>query len=398
MMIREIVNVVKRERQWILREKQYIVLVLVGCIIFALCLYLMYAPKKVLSLPVVFVDQDHSQLSREMIRAFLANESFKSAGYINSPNEFPELVAEDRAHVCIVFPYGMERDLKAGRGGRVEVMVDQSNFLAGSVELASATAVLTPFSVVADARIIEAVDGVKQEQALRRAMPIDVGTRMLFNPGFTSNYLNYIPVGVAGVGMQLCALLIGIRSGASEYHQRAFQPLSAVQASPFTFTAGKIVSYLLPLLPVFLITLLIPHVLFGAPFVRTGLSFWVILVWYPAAMIAFGYGLSALTGDPLISTEVCALLTLPNFLVTGYTWPMFASPKAMLLFTYVMPLYPFVFAMKKITIWGGTLADCANQIWCLVGWSLIALLFAWLGTRRIFKERPEGSEVPWLGH
>jgi ABC-2 type transport system permease protein len=390
--IRDILQVAKREWQWILLEKRYIVLVLVGPILFTLCLHGIYGTKKVVGLPVVFVDQDHSQLSREMMRALLANETFKFAGYINSPDEFPKLVAEDSAHVCVVFPYGMERDLKAGRGGRVQVMVDQSNFLAGSVELSSATAVLAPFSVVADARMIEAMDGVKQEQALRRAMPIDVGARMWFNPGFTSNYLNYIPVGAACIGMQLCALLIAIRSGSSEFRERSFQPLSAVRSNPFAFVAGKVVSYLVPLLPVFVITILIPHVLFGSPIVRTGLSFWVVLVWFPAALITFGYGLSALTGDALLSTEVCALLTLPNFLVTGYTWPMFASPKMMLLLTYAMPLYPFVFAMKKITILGGTLADCGNQIWCLAGWSLIALLFAWLGTRRILKHRPEGSE------
>jgi ABC-2 type transport system permease protein len=391
-MIRDILKVATREWQWILREKQYIVLVLAGPILFTLCLQTIYGTKKVVGLPVVFVDQDHSQLSRTMIRAFLASETFKSAGFIDSAEGFPMLVAEDRAHMCVVFPYGMERDLKAGRGGHVEVMTDQSNFLAGSVELSSATAVLTPFSVVADARMIEAMDGVKQEQAMRRAIPIDVGARMLFNPGFTSNYLNYIPVGAAGVGLQLCALLIAIRSGSSEYRERLFQPLSALQTNPFVFAAGKVLSYLAPLLPVYVVTLLIPPLLFGSPFVRTGISFWVILVWFPAALITFGYGLSALIGDALMSTEICALLTLPNFLVTGYTWPMFASPKAMLLFTYFMPMHPFVFAMKKITIQGGTLADCRNQIWCLIGWSLVALLFAWAGTHRIFKHLPEGAE------
>lgn len=391
-MIRDILKVARREWDWILVEKKYIVLVLLGPILFALCIDTIYAPKKVLGLPVVFVDQDHSQLSRAMTRAVLANETFKLGGYIDSTAEFPRLVAEDHAYMCVVFPYGMERDLKAGRGGRVEVLVDQTNFLTGMVEMAKVTEVLTPFSVVADARIIEALDGVKQEQALRRAMPIDVGTRMLFNPGFTSNYLNYIPVGAAGIGMQLCALLIAIRSGSSEFRERAFQPLSAVQVNPFALVVGKVVSYLAPLLPVFVIALLIPHVLFGSPFVRTGISFWVILVWFPVILITFGYGLSALTGDALLSTEVCALLTLPNFLVTGYTWPMFASPTIMRMFTYGMPLYPFVFAMKKITILGGTLADCGNQIWCLAGWSLIAVLFACLGTWRLLRHRPEGAQ------
>jgi ABC-2 type transport system permease protein len=391
-MIHDILKVARREWQWILLEKQYIVLVLLGPILFALSVDLIYAPKKVIGLPVVFVDQDHSQLSRAMIRAILANETFKSAGYIDSADEFPQLVAEDRAHACFVFPHEMERDLKAGRGGHVEVLVDQSNFLAGSVELASATAVLTPFSVVADARVIEAMEGVKQTQAIHRAMPLDVGTRAWFNPGFTSNYLNYIPVGAAGVGLQLCALLIAIRAGSSEYHERSFQPLSALQVRPAAMAIGKVVSYLLPTLPVYLITILVPHLVFGAPIVRTGISFWVVLVWFPAALIAFGYGISALTGDALFSTEVCALLTLPNFLVTGYTWPMFASPHVMRLLTYCMPMYPFVFAMKKITIQGGTLADCGNQIWCLTGWSIVGLMAARAGTRRIFKHSTEGSE------
>ena len=388
-MIRDILNVVKREWEWILREKQYIVLVLLGPILFALSIDLIYAPKKVVGLPVVFVDQDHSELSRAMTRAVIANETFRLGGYINSPEEFPRLVAEDRAYMCVVFPYGMERDLKAGRGGRVEVLVDQTNFLTGMVEMAKVTEVLTPFSVITDARVIEAADGVKQEQALRRAMPIDVGTRMLFNPGFTSNYLNYIPVGAATISLQLAALLIAIRAGSSEFHDRAFQPLSVVNVRPLALAVGKIVSYLLPLLPVCVITLLIPHVLFGSPFVSAGISFWTILVWFPAILITFGYGVSALTGDALLSTEVCALLTLPNFLVTGYTWPMFASPKALLLFTYGMPLYPFASAIKKITIMGGTLADCENQIWCLVGWSAVAILAAFAGTRRIFKHCPQ---------
>jgi ABC-2 type transport system permease protein len=390
-MIRDILRIARREWEWILREKQYIVLVLLGPILFALSVDFIYAPKKVVGLPVVFVDQDHSQLSRQMIRAFLASETFKSAGFINSTDEFSEMVAEDSAHMCVVFPYGMERELKAGRGGHVEVLVDQSNFLTGSVELAGATAVLTPFAVVADARIIEALNGVKQEQALRRAMPIDGGARMLFNPGFTSNYLNYIPVGAAGVGLQLCALLIAIRSGSSEFRERAFQPLSAIRPRPFALAAGKVVAYLLPALPVYLITLLIPHALFGSPFVSCGASFWTILIWFPAILITFGYGISALTGDALMATEICALLTLPNFLVTGYTWPMFASPKALLLFTYAMPMYPFVMAMKKITIMGGTLADCGNQIWCLAGWSTVAILTAFAGTRRMLKHCPEGT-------
>jgi ABC-2 type transport system permease protein len=390
-MILHILRVAKREWKWILLQKSYLILVLVAPILFALTIHLIYAPKKVVGLPVVFVDQDHSQLSREMIRAVLSNETFISAGYINSAEEFPRLVAEDRARVCFTFPRGMERDLKAGRGGRVEVLVDQSNYLAGSVELTNATLALAPFSILADVRAIERIKGVTHSVALRRAMPLDVGTRVGFNPGFTSNYLNYIAVGAAYIGLQLASLLIAIRSGSSEFGERSFQPLSGVQDHPFAFAAGKILAYFLPLVPVFLAVIFMPHLLFGAPIVRLGPSFWVVLLWFPAALITFGYGLSGLAGDGLFATEVCALLTLPNFLVTGYTWPSFAFPKVLLLLTYGMPLHPLVFMMRKITIMGGTLADCTPQIWCLTGWSALAITFAWAGTRRILGEARIGS-------
>jgi len=391
-MIRDIVEVAKREWQWILLEKKYIVLVLLGPILFALCIDSTYAPKKVLDLPVVFVDQDHSQLSREMIRAFLASETFKSAGFINSTEEFPKLVAEDRAHVCIVFPYGMERDLKAGRGGRVEVLVDQSNYLAGRVEMASATAVLTPFSMLADVRVIEAVNGVPPSIALRRAMPIDVGTRILFNPALTSNYLNFVAIGTAYIALQLASLLIAIRSGSSEFSERSFQPLSLFRRKPFAFTAGKLIAYLAPLLPVFLFVVIMPHLLFGAPLVRTGVSFYVVLAWFPAALVTFAYGLSAATRDPVLASEICTILTLPNFLISGYTWPTIAFPKFLLLFKYGLPMSSVAFMLRKITLMEGTLADCGDQIGSLIGWSIVAIIMAWFGTQRILRHGDEGRE------
>lgn len=391
-MIRDILQVAKREWQWILLDKKYIVLALLGPILFALCIDATYAPRKVLDLPVVFIDQDHSQLSREMIRAFLANETFKAASFINSAEEFPKLVAEDRAHMCVVFPYGMERDLKAGRGGRVEVLVDQSNYLTGRVAMASATAVLTPFSVLADVRVIEAVNGVPPSIALRQAMPIDVGTRILFNPALTSNYLNFVAIGTAYIALQLASLIIAIRSGSSEFSERSFQPLSSFRRKPFAFTAGKLIAYLAPLLQVFLFVVIMPHLFFGAPLARTGVSFWVVLVWFPASLVTFAYGLSAATRDPVLASEICAILTLPNFLISGYTWPTIAFPKLLLLFKYGLPMSSLAFMLRKITLMGGTLADCGNQIGPLIGWSIVAILMAWFGTQRIFKHCDEGKE------
>jgi len=391
--IRDILRIAKREWDWLLREKKYLVLVIAGPILFALVLDLIYSPKKVTQLPVVFVDQDHSQLSREIIRAILANETFKSAGYINSTEDFPRLVAEDSAHVCFVFPYGFERDLKHSRGGRIEVLVDQSNYLAGKIELSNAAAVLAPYSVVADARMIESIHGVKESVALREAVPVGVGQRILFNPAFTSNYLNFVPFGAACIALQITAFLCTVRSGSSEYGERAFQPLSSYQWNVFTLTAGKVLACLAPVPFLFLFVFGMKHLVFGAPFVRTGISFWVVIIWWPAALASVGYGLSALSGDAIVASEAATAITLPNYLASGFTWPLVAFPKPVLVLAYALPMMSMSFILKKIIVMGGTLADCGNQIWTLIGWSVAGLAMAWAGTLRILRHNPRGSEI-----
>jgi ABC-type polysaccharide/polyol phosphate export permease len=108
-------------------------------------------------------------------------------------------------------------------------------------------------------------------------------------------------------------------------------------------------------------------------------------------MITFSYGLSAMTKDAVFASEISTVLTLPNFLASGYTWPDIAFPKALLLLKYGMPMATVAFMMRKITLMGGTLADCGNQLWALTGWTIVAVVLAWSGTRRILAHNTPGG-------
>jgi len=271
--------------------------------------------------------------------------------------------------------------------------MDQSNYLAARVEAAHAEGVLVPFSVVADARMIESIRGVKKSVALREAAPVGIGQRILFNPAFTSNYLNFVPFGAACIALQLTAFLCTVRSGCSEFGLRDFQPLSSYRWNGFTLAAGKVVACLLPVPFVYFFVYWMKHLIFGAPFVRTGLSFWVVIVCWPAALATFSYGLSALIADPIKASEAATAITLPNYLATGFTWPLVAFPKPVLILAYGLPMMSMSFMLKKIIVMGGTLADCGNQIWTLIGWSVAGVLLAWAGTLRILRHNSRGGEL-----
>jgi ABC-2 type transport system permease protein len=136
---------------------------------------------------------------------------------------------------------------------------------------------------------------------------------------------------------------------------------------------------------------MLPHWFSGAPFLADRLSFWIVLTWFATAMATLGYGLSAMTRDSLKATEACAVLTLPNFLLSGVTWPVLAMPKLMWPLAFGFPMNCAGVMIKKITVMGGSLADCGKQIVVLAAWSVIALLCAWRGTRQVLTAARNGT-------
>ncbi len=382
-MIRSILKVASREWQWIRLQRRYLALVIFAPILYVVALGTIYSPKKVVHIPVAIVDQDHSRLSRELTSAILASETFSLGDYVDSPDEFPQLVARDRAHVCFVFPRGLERDVLAHRPASVQVLLDNSNYLAGTAELSSANTVLGTYSVGTEMRLIEAAQGVSQATALPQAMPFEMGTRMWFNPAFNGNYLNYLVVGLAYVAVQLAGLFLTIRSGSSELSGHRTSPLRETEGNVWVALTGKLLPYFLIAVPLSIVVTQLSHWFFGTPLLETHPSFWFILIWFDAMLVTLGYGLSSLARDPLLATEICAIITMPNFLLSGYTWPIFAMPKIMWILAYGLPMYSVVFMARKITIMGAGIADCGAQLIGLAAWSIAALALAWHGTKRI---------------
>jgi ABC-2 type transport system permease protein len=380
--MRSIAAICVREWKWQLGHWRSVAFVLAAPLLFILVIGSIYSHKKVTGIPVVIVDQDHSALSRELTRAVVANETFILTGYSGSADEFPALAAEGRASVCFVFRRNLERDLINGKRAKIEVFVDNSNYLVGSVATANSTGVFATYSMGTEVLLMEALHGIARPSALRSAMPIGMRQRMLFNPAFNSNYLNFMVAAFSFVPVQLAALLVAIRSGSSEFAERDSLPLPST-ASSGAIVAGKSLAHLCVILPVIVATLLIPHWFLGAPFQAFSLSFWTVLLWFVVIMVTLSFGLSSLTRDAVFATELCAILTLPNFLLSGVTWPVFAMPKLIWPLAYALPMNSFAFAIRKITVMGGSLVDCGKQLSVMAAWSLVAVVMAWKGARKI---------------
>jgi ABC-2 type transport system permease protein len=388
-MTNTVLRIAMREWKWILENHRKFYLVLVAPLVCVAILGFVYSPKKVMGVPVLIVDQDHSALSRELSRAILASETFSLGGYSDSSEEFPALVAQDRVHLCLIFPHNLEKDVRARREAKVQVILDASNILSGNAQAMSASNVLATFAVGVEVRTIEGETGIPGALAVNHAMPIETGMRAWFNPGFSSNYLNFLMIGLLTIYVQLAGLVVSAGAGVHEYRETRGNALAALTRNPWAFVAGKVLAYVAVIYPISMIVVYMPHLFFGAPMRGSQVTLALVTLWFTAMLVTVGYALSCVLADELFATEICALITLPNFLLSGFTWPIFAMPPLLRGLAYGLPMYSYSFIYRKLSVMGASAEDCLRQMTILSLWTVLAALFARYGTKQIVKANRE---------
>lgn len=373
-------EIVLREWRSLRREARLTVLAVAGPLAFALVVGAVYSPKKVTGLAVTIVDQDASALSRELTRAILATEPFVLGQYADSPGEFERLAAEGRSGICFVFPRGFAKDVKAGRGGAVAVLVDGTNVLATNAAVNGASAALGTYSIGVS------IQGLERHgygpQARTMAMPIAQETRTLFNPALDSNYANFLVLGMIAIPIQLAALLAVCRAGAREFTP-ASAGLPGLSSNIFVVAGAKCMAYVAILWPASWLTVRCTQWWFGIPMRGSEWMLAALVLWFVTSMAGLGFAISCFVKEAVFASEICAAITMPNFLISGFTWPAFGMPRALETAAYLLPMNPFALALRKITLMDAGLSDLTREILQLGGWSAVAGLAALAGARML---------------
>jgi ABC-2 type transport system permease protein len=369
-------------REWraLRQEARLAALAVAGPLAFALVLGAAYSPKKVTGLKTTIVDQDSSALSRELTRAVLATQPFVLGQYADSSEEFRHLAAEGRSQICFVFPRHMERDIKAGRGARVAVLVDTSNLLGGNAAATMATTVLSTYSVGVDIQTLTRRGVGPATRAVKVAMPIAQETRIVFNPAFDSNYANFMVPGMLAIPIQFAAMAAVARAGARESGPAAAGLLS-ISRNPFVMAAAKCAAYVAFLWPVCWLTLQLPRWQLGAPMKGSEWLLGAVVLWFVTNMVLVGFAISCFVKEAVFATEICTAITMPNFLISGFTWPAFSMPWIFEAAAYALPMRPFALAIRKITLMGAGIADLSAELLWLTAWSVVAGSLALAGAR-----------------
>jgi ABC-2 type transport system permease protein len=313
------------------------VIILGATLFFCLFVPQPYLAELVRDTPVLVIDQDGSQSSRELIRRIDATDSI-AVRHVSDMSAAKELFLKRQAFGIIVVPENFEHDLLVGRSAPIAAYTDGSYFVLNSAMGTALTNVTLGFGAeVQMSRLVAA--GTDRAAALSIVAPLTITAVPLFNP--QGGYASFLLPGLFVLILQQ-TLLVGIAT------LRTRRPSAGIVAS-----AGEAAVYvgLYCLLGAVALFVLMPFV-FGLPRLGSITTVFLVMVPFLAAVTAMGFLLAKLIFSREGLMFFLVVFSMPLFLLSGMSWPAESIPPAVHWLSLLVPSTSAIPAIVRINQMG----------------------------------------------
>lgn len=317
-------------------------------------------------IPLVVVDRDGSTASRALVQAFVADETFRLAGYAEDEAEAEAMFRASRAQAAVVIPEDFAADLD--RGERVPVQ-----FLVDGVEGSSAQQILTKGDTIA-----LGADLTGQGTPMSRVPKMAVRTWTRFNPAGRSSL--YIVPGLATYVLALGAVLLTALTVAREWERGSMEQLFATPVGRLEIVLGKLLPYVGMGVVQFLTVLVAGAFAFGVPLRGDFVLLAVCATLFLVAMLGQGLAISVVTRNQMVATQFAMMSTmLPVMMLSGFLLPLENMPLPIQALSYVLPARHMVSILRGILLKDNGFWELWPDVFALAAFAVVILTVA---TRR----------------
>jgi ABC-2 type transport system permease protein len=365
--MRSLFAVARVELLRILTIRAALAALVIGPLIYALYYPQPYRNEALRDVPIVLVDLDGTDSSRQLARSLDASSDVSVAAVLPDEASAEREVYARQYYGILVIPQYFERDLLHGRQSPIALYADSSYFLIYQRISGAVTAVAKTFGAeVETTRLIAA--GIDPAIAVAASGPMPLTTVALFNP--QGGYATYIlPAAFALILQQ--TMLMGVGLLATINDGRMTADPTARSAGAVALVLGKLLAYLVveaAVLPFYLIVL--PY-LYDIP--RLG-PIWSVLVFslpFVLSVAALGMIIGQLSRKPLVVQLIGAALGLPFIFLAGFTWPIEAVPDPLRTIAVLLPSSSAITGIVDVSQLGASLSLVRQPFLTL--WLLAAL-------------------------
>jgi ABC-2 type transport system permease protein len=304
----------KKEGTELLRDPIYLGL----AIIVPLILKLIFGyglSMDVKNIPVSFINEDGTYLSREYMNSFFNSEYFKLYSVEKSYKNVDKLIRSGKIRVYIVIPYDFSRKLYAGEPSKVQVIIDGSFPSRAEVVRGYVTAINGMFTerLISDFLSQAGYTGIT-------VSPVTIENRAWYNPALESN--NFIIPGLLVTTLMFYPALLASLIVVREKERGTIFNLYCSPVKPFEIVLGKSTPYIFVAFFDYIIIFIMSTILFRVNFLGSFLFLSASTFIYITCTIGIGLFISTITRTQISAMLITFIGTvIPAFLYSGLLNP-----------------------------------------------------------------------------
>ena len=311
------------------------------------------------------VDQDHTQVSRDLTETFFASGYFRHVGTSDQPRDLVEAIDHGRALVGLEIPRGFAKDI-ARDAANVQIVFDGTSSNTATIAMGYAQ------------RIVQA--WARQRSGVAFAPPVELRERAWFNPALRSRDYN-VPAVLGNVLLILSLILTSL----AVVREREVGTLEQLMVSPLTpgeLIVGKTVPFAIICLADLVLIAAVALLWFQVPFRGSFLLLLLAGVLYLVSTLGLGLLISTFSNTQQEAVLTSFLFIMPLMLLSGLMFPVASMPIGFQWLTMANPVRHFLEILRAVFLKGAGLESLWRQF---LGLTLIGVSVLVLATRRFHK-------------
>lgn len=385
----------RQEIKQVFRDEGVLIFCVIVPLVYPLLYSWIYNNEVVHEVPVVVVDQSHSQLSRQFVRMCDASPDVKIISYAEDLDDAQSLVSRQIVKGIYLIPSDFATKINRMEQAVISVYCDMSLMLTYKAIYMTSVQVTQAMGT----EIQKKVSGnyTDREDAIT-TRPLNFEDVPVFNPG--AGYGNFIIPGVLMLILQQTLVLgIGLAAGTARERNRYSDlvPIHRCYGGIYRIICGKALCYLMvyAVMSAWL-TMVVPR-LFSFIALIQWQDLLALMVPYLLACTFFGMTVSCLVHYRENVMLLIVFISLPLLFLSGVSWPQSSIPGAWQGVSWLFPSTFGVRAFVRMNTMGGVLSDVVMEIRCL--WIQAAAYFGFacivygIEKRRAYRHTHERLEL-----
>lgn len=365
--MKQVLNLSYYELKAIFKDPILLAMVFVAPFIYACLFGLVYVQGILTAIPLGIVDLDHSAVSREIREVYQNDPSFKVTAGISTYEDLKAAMNNGTVRVGVIIPEDLQEKLARQEQGEVLTVYDASNLIWGFNIRKNNRQVVNRFNQQFAAASLAKL-GLDSQQISEALNLVDCNTEIWYNP--TLSYANFLFLGLMMMVIHQIGFLSVCLIVPREKENHTWIQFQSTAISKSKIILGKCLPYFI--IHFFNYTMLL---VISAKFVHVKIDGNVMLLillglLYVAIITFFGFFISTHVPNSLQTTRFLMLLSVPLFLLSGFSW---SSAHMAVWITYLAELMPFTWMSRGIRMLSMKEAGFSDLSMVIAVLSLMAL-------------------------